>query len=282
MNRVDIMNSGLQTAVFILLALAAALACWIIVAWRKTPYTFFQFFLYLVNTFFARVLWRTTISGPLPIARGQGAVIVSNHCSGIDPLLIQLSTERIVHWMVAREYFEMFGISIVFRTLESIPVNRGGVDTASTKTAIRLAQNGEVVGLFPEGRVNLTDALLLPGRPGAALIALKARVPVIPCYVEDAPYDGTALGSFFMSAHAKVTIGQPIDLTPYFGRENDKTVLQDLTKMFLVEIAKLAGVPDFQPTLAGRNWKPGQENGGNGNGTAEAATASAPPVGKSN
>jgi 1-acyl-sn-glycerol-3-phosphate acyltransferase len=282
MNRVDFMNSGMLTAVSLLLALGCALACWVIVAWRRTPYTFFQFFLYLVNTFFARVLWRTKVSGPLPIAPGKGAVIVSNHRSGIDPLLIQLCTDRIVHWMVAREYFEMFGISIVFKTLESIPVNRGGVDTASTKTAIRMAQSGDVVGLFPEGRVNQTDGFLLPGRPGAALIALKARVPVIPCYVQDAPYDGTALGSFFMSARAKVTVGKPIDLTPYYGRENDKTVLQDLTKRFLIEIAKLAGIHDFQPTLAGRSWKPGQENGGNGNGDAEEATAGAPPVGNSN
>ena len=276
------MNSGMLTAVSLLLALGFALACWVIVAWRRTPCTFFQFFLYLVNTFFARVLWRTKVSGPLPIAPGQGAVIVSQpskrHRSAADPAVYR--QDRSLDG--GREYFEMFGISIVFKTLESIPVNRGGIDTASTKTAIRMAQNGDVVGLFPEGRVNQTDDFLLPGRPGAALIALKARVPVIPCYVQDAPYDGTALGSFFMSARAKVTVGQPIDLTPYYGRENDKTVLQDLTKRFLIEIAKLAGIHDFQPTLAGRSWKPGQENGGNGNGDAEAAAAAAPPVGNSN
>ena len=52
--------------------------------------------------------------------------------------------------------------------------------------AIRYAQEGGLVGLFPEGRVNTTDELLLPGRPGAALIALRARVPVIPCYVQGA------------------------------------------------------------------------------------------------
>jgi 1-acyl-sn-glycerol-3-phosphate acyltransferase len=240
-------------------ALLVALACWILVAWRASPYKFSQFLLYLVNTLFTRVLWRTKISGPLPIDASQGAVIVCNHISGIDPLLIQLSTQRIVHWMVAREYFEMFGISVVFHTLESIPVNRGGVDTAATKTAIRIAQKGGLVGLFPEGRVNTTDELLLPGRPGAALIALKAQVPVIPCYVEDAPYDGSALGSFFMSARARVTIGQPIDLSSHFGREGEKSVLEELTKRFLVEIAKLAGASDFQPRLAGRNWKSGSE-----------------------
>ncbi len=254
------MHSAALIALLMLLALVVALACWIVVAWRKSPYTFFQFCLYLVNTFFTRVLWRTTVSGPMPIADSQGAVIVCNHRSGIDPLLIQLTTRRIVHWMVAREYFEMFGISIVFKTLESIPVNRGGVDTAATKTAIRIAQNGGLVGLFPEGRVNVTDELLLPGRPGAALIALKARVPVIPYYVQDPPYDGTALGSFFMTARARVIVGKPIDLSEYYGRESEKAVLEELTKKFLIEIAKLAGANDFQPKLAGRHWKPGSDD----------------------
>jgi 1-acyl-sn-glycerol-3-phosphate acyltransferase len=169
--------------------------------------------------------------------------------------------------MVAREYYNMPLASYAFRSVTSIPVNRGGIDTAATKMAIRLAQEGGLVGLFPEGRVNTTHELLLPGRPGAALIALKARVKVIPCFVSGLPYDGTALGSFFMSGNARVTVGKPIDLSRYFGREGEKAVLQDLTRLFLVEIAKLAGVDDFEPQLAGRSWKAGQEQDEvNGNG----------------
>ena len=113
------------------------------------------------------------------------------------------------------------------------------------------------MGLFPEGRVNVTDELLLPGRPGAALIALRARVRVVPCYISGAPYDGTALGSFFMRGNGFVRLGQPIDLSEYYGREGDKTVLEDLTKRFLIEIAKLAGVDNFEPKLAGKHWKAG-------------------------
>jgi 1-acyl-sn-glycerol-3-phosphate acyltransferase len=263
-----------QTALVILAILLAALALWIVAAWRATPYTFWQFCIYLLNTFFTRVLWRTQVIGTLDLPESQGAVIVSNHQSGIDPLLIQLCTFRIVHWLVAREYFYMPVISIIFKQLESIPVNRGGIDTAATKMAIRYAQEGGLVGLFPEGRINLTDELLLPGRPGAALIALRARVPVVPCYVQGAPYDGTALGSFFMTAKARVTIGKPIDLSQYFARENDLTVLQELTKLFLKEIARLAGAEDFKPQLAGRNWKTGQADLGD-NGFAEPLAAPA-------
>lgn len=245
-------------------ALAIALVVWMIRSWLRTRFTLFQAFLSFINLLLARILWRATISGPLPVAEHEGAVIVCNHTSGVDPNIIQLCTDRVVHWMVAREYYEMPLLSRAFRAVDTIPVNRAGVDTAATKMAIRLAQQGGLVGLFPEGRVNTSEALLLPGRPGAALIALRARVRVIPCFVQGVPYNGTALGSVFMAGRANVTVGEPIDLSEYFGREGDKSVLQELTKRFLVEIAKLAGVTDFQPQLAGRSWKTGALNGENG------------------
>ncbi len=247
-------------AIAILVGLAAALVIAGLAAWQRTTHTLGQAILYFVNRIIARVLWRAKISGRLPVSDGQGAVIVSNHYSGIDPLLIQLSTDRIVHWLVATEYFHKPVMRQVFETLGAIPVKRGGIDTASTRTAIRLVQQGEVVGLFPEGRINDTGQFLLPGRPGAALIALKARAPVIPIFVEDAPYNGLVLGSFWMPAEAKVKIGQPVDISAYYGRERENGVLQDLTKKFMLEIAKLAGRNDFEPQLAGRRWKPGEED----------------------
>lgn len=242
--------------------LGLALAVWVVVSWRRTRFTFVQACLCFGNLFFARVLWRTKRSGPLPVAPGEGALIVCNHSSGVDPNVIQVCTDRVVHWMVAREYFEMPVLNWAFRATDTIPVNRAGVDTASTKMAIRLAQGGGLVGLFPEGRVNTTDELMLPGRSGAALIALRARVKVIPCYVSGVPYDGTALGSLRMPGRARVSVGEPIDLAPYFGREGDKHVLEELTKRMLVEIAILAGFPDYQPKLAGRQWKNGELPGG--------------------
>ncbi len=108
--------------------------------------------------------------------------------------------------------------------------------------------------MLPEGRINTTDAFLLPGRPGAALVALKARVPVIPVYIEGAPYNGWVIGPLFMSAHVKVTIGDVIDISEFYGREREPGVLAELTKRFLSAIAQLAGKPEFEPEVAGRLW----------------------------
>jgi 1-acyl-sn-glycerol-3-phosphate acyltransferase len=82
---------------------------------------------------------------------------------------------------------------------------------------------------------------------------------VIPVFVSGSPYDGTALGSFFMPAHARVVVGEPIDISAYYD-EDEKEVLAELTRRFLVEIAKLSGRQDFEPQIAGRRWKWGAED----------------------
>ena len=239
--------------------IAAALA-WGFVLYKRTGLSPGQYLLYWVNHVLSRLLWRAEISGPLPVSKGQGAVIICNHTSSVDTCIIQLAAgPRVVHWMVAKEYFAQPAFGYLLRLVQCIPVSRAGIDTAATKLAIRYAQQGHLVGLFPEGRINTTDQLLLPGRPGAAMIALKARVPVIPCYLEGVPYGGTVTSSLFMPAHARLVIGEPIDLSPYFDRQKEDGVLQELTKRFLTEIATLAGRTDYTPELAGRKWKPDPE-----------------------
>ena len=255
------MFSDTGTKIFagvILCAAVAALFYWAYRAWRRTSYRLPQYPFFLFHLFMSHMIWRTQVTGKLPLAPGQGAVIVGNHRSSIDPSFIHVAADRVVHWMVASEYWKVPFLGWFFRLAECIPANRGGIDTAATKSAIRWAQNGGLVGMFPEGTINLTEKILLPGRPGAALIALKARVPVVPCYIYDAPYDGTMLGCFTMPAKVKVAIGPAIDLTPYYGREREEGILQELTKRFLKEIARLGGDPNFEPELAGRRWKPAE------------------------
>ena len=236
--------------------LAAAVVAFLLTAWRdarRTQYRPVQYPLYWIGLVLTRILWRARIIGRLQLPTDSGAVIVCNHRSPIDPAFVGLASKLAVHWMVAREYFAVPGFGACLRIVGAIPTRRGGVDTEAVKSTIRYARQGEVVGLFPEGKINITDQLLLPLRSGAVAIALAARVPIVPCFIEGSPHDKkTFYGCFFRSARTTLRIGQPFDLTEYYDRSDDRNLLDELTLRIGRAMATLAGRPDYEPEPAGR------------------------------
>lgn len=244
-------------SIVVLVAAALGLLVAGLKIYSKTNFTVGQIPLYMLNWVLTRVLWRVHVHGEVPFRGNQGAIIVCNHIGPIDPAFIALACDRPVHWMVAKEYVQAGLFGKALRTLRVIPVNRGGIDTASTKIAVRYAAQGDLVGIFPEGRINDSGEFMMPGRPGAALIALRARVPVVPCYLEGSPYDGTTSGFLTLPAKVRLIVGEPIDLSEYYNRdEQDRDTQKMLTLRFMREIAALAGRDDHEPSLAGKRWKP--------------------------
>lgn len=246
-------------AILFLLLVAALLIGWGLLKFRNSPYTWPQTILWLPGLILVRIRWRAKLPPELPLPKDEGAVLVSNHRSSIDPFFVQVMAHRDIHWMVAKEYCDSPKFGWFLRIVEVIPTNRGGIDTAATKLAIRYLKEGKIVGMFPEGRINMTDELLLPARPGAAMIALKAGVPILPCYIAGSPYDRTAWSPFLMTARATVRFGKPIDLSFYADRADDREVQAEITQLVMQEIARLAGQDGYQPKMAGKRWKPTNE-----------------------
>lgn len=242
----------LACAWLILAGLVPLVVLW--TRWRRTRYTAFQYFLFCLTYLIVRLQWRASLPAQPPATEGQGAVLIANHRSSIDPFFIQMTLTHPSHWMVAREYCESRAFGWFLRQCEVIPTGRGGVDTASTKSAIRLAAAGELVGFFPEGRINLSSNFMLPLRPGAALVALKAKVPIIPCYLDGSPFSGAVWSPFLMTARTRVTYGRPIDLSEYYERQHEDGLLVEVMGRCAREIAALAGRTDYEPQLAGRRW----------------------------
>ena len=253
------MNLPQLAAAIFLVLLAAAPVVLLAVMLARSRLSPLQCLLWGVAYLLCTFLWRARWHNRLLLRDDQGAVIVCNHKSSVDPFFIQMATGRKVHWMVAREFCEHWAFRWFLRECEVIPTSRGGIDTAATKAAIRLVAQGGLLGMLPEGRINMTDQPLLPARPGAALIALKAKVVVVPCYIRGAPYRRHPWSPFFLPARVEITFGEPIDLTEFHGRESEDGVVADVMRRVLKAIATLAGQPDFEPQLAGRNWKPTQE-----------------------
>ena len=246
-------------AILFLLVCIAAPFVWAGIALSRSRFTLPQGILWVIALLLVRLLWRTNLPRRKPAGSEQGAVVVCNHRSSIDPFFLQVCFDRPMHWMVAREYVESRAFGWFLRTCEVLPVSRSGSDMAATRAAIRYAQRGDLISMFPEGRINMTDKLMLPVRPGAILVALRARAPLLPCYIDGAPYRGTAASPLFMSARVRVRFGEVIDLSSYYDQETSDMLVKELMTRIVKEIARLAGQEDFKPEFAGRKWKPTED-----------------------
>jgi 1-acyl-sn-glycerol-3-phosphate acyltransferase len=170
----------------------------------------------MLNVAFARMYHRIAVRTPLRIPRRGPALLVCNHTSGLDPLLLQAVSPRLIRWMMAREYYEVSPLRMFFKIVGAIPVERSGRDLAATRAAFRALQAGYVVGVFPEGRIE-TSCELLPFQNGVALLAARSGVPIHPAYL-----DGTQRGKEMLPAvltrnEATISFGEPLIIRPIDG-----------------------------------------------------------------
>lgn len=112
--------------------------------------------------------------------------------------------------MMAREYYDVPSLNWLYKLVEAIPVDRTGRDLAATRAALRALNDGRIVGIFPEGKIE-TDQNLLPFQTGVALMAIKIHVPVYPAYL-----DGTQRGREMVDAvahpnRATISFGPPVE-----------------------------------------------------------------------
>jgi 1-acyl-sn-glycerol-3-phosphate acyltransferase len=191
----------------LLIVLAIGYAVWL---FKHSDYSTWETILYVPVFLVGRMLWRVSFTNEAPAALKNGAILAANHRSSVDPFFVQLAAKRRVHWMVAREFCEHFIFGKVLKPFMVIPTNRSGLDLNSTKLAIQYAQEGRLVGMFPEGKINITPAPLLAIRGGAAMVAIKTGVPVIPLYIEGSPYRRTVWSPILMPARVRITFGEPI------------------------------------------------------------------------
>jgi 1-acyl-sn-glycerol-3-phosphate acyltransferase len=173
--------------------------------------------LHALNVCFSRIYHRVDVLSPLSLPRRGSAIIVCNHTSGLDPLLIQSVSRRLIVWMMASEYYDVKWLVPFFNLLEVIPVERSRPDSASTRSALRALAAGRVLGVFPEGRIEDTRELI-PFHTGIALLAMRSGAPIYPAHL-DGTQRGKEIGPAFVHRN-RVTLrfGPPIVIPRKTGR----------------------------------------------------------------
>lgn len=121
-----------------------------------------------------------------PTPEQGGCLVICNHLVWRDPIVLCCALKhRQPHFMAKKELFKIPLLGWLIRALGAYPVNRGGADVGAIKHTIHMLQDGVTVGMFPQGhRYNGTDPRTTKPKTGAAMIALKAGVPVLPVFIK--------------------------------------------------------------------------------------------------
>jgi 1-acyl-sn-glycerol-3-phosphate acyltransferase len=188
----------------------------------------------LVNRIYCAVWHRLSFERWAPLPPSGPAILIANHTCGIDHLLLQAASRRVLGFMVAREYYEWPLVHTVSRWIGCIPVNRDGRDVTAIRAALRALEDGRVLPIFPEGHIVPSSGRRLdPIKPGSAYLAIRAQVLVLPAYIIGTPPTDQILQALRTPSRARVFFGEPIDLSDIKpDQAGDKTAQARVSERF--------------------------------------------------
>ena len=127
----------------------------------------------------ARLYFGLRLTGTEHIPRLGPVVIVPNHQTYADPVLVTIPVRRPIYYMAWNRLFDIRGLNWMIRRLRAFPVQIESRDPRATREAVRLLQAGEAVMIFPEGSRSL-DGRVGRFKPGAFRLAVSLGVPILP------------------------------------------------------------------------------------------------------
>lgn len=180
-----------------------------------------------------QVLFPFKLIGKEKIKDGA-CVLVGNHYRIWDIVHMACTTKEKVHFITKKELYKNKFLAHLCGIVEAIPVSRDGQDAKAVMTALRYLKNGEKISMFPEGTRNRTEEELLPLKGGAAMFAIKAKVPVYPVMC---PHKTR------LFRRTKILVGDPIDLSAFYERRltaEDYAAAEEVIREKMLETKRAA------------------------------------------
>ncbi len=126
----------------------------------------------------------------------------------------------------------------IMRHLHAFPVKRSKGDLGAIRESLARMKEGKPLVIFPEG-TRSKDKNLKKGKPGIGFIAMKARVPIVPAYIEGS-FDALPRGPDTLKRHpVKVYIGHPMDFSRFYGEKAGRAAYQKISDEIMLAIARL-------------------------------------------
>ena len=142
---------------------------------------------------------------------------ICNHYGIWDVVYPAMTTSEGMHFVAKKQVFEMPIIGAIAKKVKAISVNRDHKDVRGLLDCFKCLKNGEKICIFPEGTRNKTDAELLPFQPGAAMMAIRCKVPIVPIMIYERP-------KLFKTTH--ILVGDPFELNEYYDKKLSEEEIQ--------------------------------------------------------
>jgi 1-acyl-sn-glycerol-3-phosphate acyltransferase len=159
-------------------------------------------------------------------------LVVANHQSFLDPLLVGLAVHRHLCYLARKTLFRKPAFARLIRSFNAVPIDQEGVGKEGMKTILRQLRLGQAVLIFPEGE-RTENGVMNELRPGVQLLIRRAQVPLLPVGIAGAfdawprsrPYPIPA--PLFLPAGKNtiaVSVGKPLDSSGYLTLPRDRAL----------------------------------------------------------
>lgn len=133
--------------------------------------------------FFLRIFYRVRVFGEFEQKEDERYVVVSNHSSLLDPVILGVIFKPQLHFMAKQELFDNKFLAKIIYGLNAFPVNRTGNDIVALKNAVKILRANKIVGIFIEG-TRVKEYNPENAKAGPILIANMGRAKIVPVYIE--------------------------------------------------------------------------------------------------
>jgi 1-acyl-sn-glycerol-3-phosphate acyltransferase len=159
--------------------------------------------------FGSTVLFDYRAFGVRNVPRTGGALMISNHQSYLDPIMLGLNLPRPMSYLAKSELFENKFLCWLITELRAFPVRQGKGDRSAIEETIRRLRQGHLLNIFPEG-TRTPDGKIAEIQRGVALVVRRSHVPIVPVVI-DGSYEAWPTGQTFFHAHPiRVLYGKPL------------------------------------------------------------------------
>lgn len=191
------------------------------------------YFLRPLAIFLCKILFRIRVEGKQFIPKRGAFILASNHLSYLDPIVLGVACPRRLNFMARDDLFDIPIFSLLIRILGAFPVKRYSPDISSFKDALKRLKEGKPVVVFPQGRRTFSDEPYL-ALPGIGFLAVKAKVSVIPSYIEGTDKALPINAKFIRLKPVKVTFGKEIYIErrkPYNYQEVSDQIMEAIRRL---------------------------------------------------